>query len=326
MKQAVQIGALAIAVVLALASGIRIHAENQKKVPLGTDWSHRHMIYSALRNTANAEKVEREPRYQQQLLRRGSDNGRDGWMNPLRNEKRHQMTRDWSMLMGSGATLGAGNYAAKFAFDLNTEECGSDATPDYVAYNTSLPGSAGTTATGTVAFTLAPSAGDTVTIGLVTYTWQTSTGLCVGPCIIISTTGTDATRLREAVNDSGCTPTTCINITSANAAVTATSSGTSTILTSRTVGVPGNFTLSTSDPSSMDLSFAAGTNVAASVVAYDNLYSGCPSGTVPTTYWAYNTAGAANTSLTVSGDGTQVAFVQFDNVSGNEDLVILRWV
>jgi hypothetical protein len=30
----------------------------------------------------------------------------------------------------------------------------------------------------------------------------------------------------------------------------------------------------------------------ASVVAYDNLYSGCATGTVPSTYWAYNTGGA----------------------------------
>ena len=82
------------AVVLALSSGIKIHAENHsKKTPLGTDWSHRHLIYSALRNTANADKVEREPRYQQQLLRRGHDARGEGWQNPLRNDKRHQMTR-----------------------------------------------------------------------------------------------------------------------------------------------------------------------------------------------------------------------------------------
>jgi hypothetical protein len=63
----------------------------------------------------------------------------------------------------------------------------------------------------------------------------------------------------------------------------------------------------------------------ASIVAFDNLYSGCVAdGTVPTVYWAYNTGGTVTTSPVFSADGTQVAFVQTD-LAGNGILVLLKW-
>ncbi len=65
-----------------------------------------------------------------------------------------------------------------------------------------------------------------------------------------------------------------------------------------------------------------GTSGQASIVAFDNLYSGC-TGIVPTVYWAFNTAGQVLTSPTISGDGTQVAFVQ--TAGGIASLVLLKW-
>jgi len=59
----------------------------------------------------------------------------------------------------------------------------------------------------------------------------------------------------------------------------------------------------------------------ASIVAFDNLYSGCG---MPAVYWAYDTAGAAIlTSVTPSLDGSQVAFVQTS--AGAASLVVLKW-
>ncbi len=66
-----------------------------------------------------------------------------------------------------------------------------------------------------------------------------------------------------------------------------------------------------------------GSGTQASVVAYDNLYSGC-GGTVPQTYWAYNTGGQILTSPTISDDGTQVAFVQ-TSAALEGVLVVLKW-
>ncbi len=65
-----------------------------------------------------------------------------------------------------------------------------------------------------------------------------------------------------------------------------------------------------------------GSSTQASVVAYDNLYAGC-TGSVPQTYWAYNTGGQILTSPAFSLDGTQVAFGQ--TLSGQGQVVLLKW-
>jgi hypothetical protein len=67
----------------------------------------------------------------------------------------------------------------------------------------------------------------------------------------------------------------------------------------------------------------AGLSTQASIIAYDNLYSGC-TGTVPTTYWAYNTGGTIMTSVVLSKDGSQVAFAQSSS-GGVASLVLLKW-
>jgi len=65
-----------------------------------------------------------------------------------------------------------------------------------------------------------------------------------------------------------------------------------------------------------------GSSTQASIVGYDNLYSGC-SGIVPTVFWAFNTGGQVLTSPVISGDGMQVAFVQTNGGFGT--LVLLKW-
>jgi hypothetical protein len=63
----------------------------------------------------------------------------------------------------------------------------------------------------------------------------------------------------------------------------------------------------------------------ATILAYDNLYSGCPDLPVPTDYWAYNTGtgGTVNTSPVLSIEGNQIAFVQLNGLTSN--LVLLKW-
>jgi len=68
--------------------------------------------------------------------------------------------------------------------------------------------------------------------------------------------------------------------------------------------------------------FSTGLGSGASIVAFDNLYSGC-TGIIPTVYWAFNTGGQVLSSPTISGDGTQVAFVQ--TTGGIASLVLLKW-
>ncbi len=50
---------------------------------------------------------------------------------------RNTLKRDWSISLGPNATVGAGNYPAKFSFDITTANCGNAAQPDFVVFNTS---------------------------------------------------------------------------------------------------------------------------------------------------------------------------------------------
>ena len=50
--------------------------------------------------------------------------------------------RDWSMILGPGATVGAGMFPAKFSFNaIGAANCASASSPDFVVYNTSVAGS-----------------------------------------------------------------------------------------------------------------------------------------------------------------------------------------
>ena len=193
-------------------------------ISLVTDWSHHHLVYSQQTGTDLSSALRNEPRYWQQWLRR------NGMQSPTPDQQttdspstdlpatnpfpenaaaplttpRKRFKRDWAKSLGPGATVGAGQYPAKFSFGATSASCGGDPQPDFVAFNTSVPGSA----------------------------------------------------------------------------------------------------------------------TQASIVAFDNLYSGC-TGTVPTTYWAYNTGGTVQTSTTLSLDGAQLAFVQ--SSAGHAQLVLLKW-
>ena len=50
----------------------KTHAENHTPVHLTTDWSNRHMVYSAPSSMAQAWRLQAEPRYRHQLTRRNA--------------------------------------------------------------------------------------------------------------------------------------------------------------------------------------------------------------------------------------------------------------
>jgi hypothetical protein len=68
----------------------------------------------------------------------------------------------------------------------------------------------------------------------------------------------------------------------------------------------------------------AGAPGQANIIAYNNLYSTCNGG-APTVYWAYNTGGTVVNSVTLSLNGSQVAFVQSSS-SGVASFVLLTWL
>jgi hypothetical protein len=206
------------------------------RISMPHDWSHRHVVFSNPTTLEKSIRVGQDARFWHQWYRRNIrqtvpvaestfDESREqdetlswldgdwfGWFG--RFHRRHRrplprntLKRDWAISLGPNATVGAGNYPAKFSFDITTANCGSAAKPDFVVFNTSVNGS-----------------------------------------------GSQA-----------------------------------------------------------------------SIVAYDNLYAGCTTGIVPTTYWSYNTGGAVVTSVTLSLDGSQVAFVQTPASVPIANLVLLKW-
>jgi hypothetical protein len=67
----------------------------------------------------------------------------------------------------------------------------------------------------------------------------------------------------------------------------------------------------------------AGGTTQGDIVAFTNLYDGCPNDPKPASYWSYNTGGTVQTSPVLSLDGTQVAFTQ--TTGGVASLVLLKW-
>jgi hypothetical protein len=215
-------------------------ASSHARISVPHDWSHRHVVFSNPTTLDQSLRVGQDVRFWHQWYRRNVrqivpaeestfDESREqdknlpwidddsfgwfgwfGWFHRRHHKPipRNPLKRDWSMSLGPNATVGAGNYPAKFSFDITTANCGNAARPDFVVFNTSVNG-----------------------------------------------------------------------------------------MTSQ-----------------------------ASIVAYDNLYSGCiVSGAVPSTYWAYNTGGSVVTSVTLSLDGSQVAFVQTPASAPVASLVLLKW-
>ncbi len=90
---------------------------------------------------------------------------------------------------------------------------------------------------------------------------------------------------------------------------------------------PATFT-QTATPCATDIAIyntgLGGSSSQATVVAYNNIYASCNSGNGPTAYYGYNTGTAAvGTSVDLSADGTQIAFIQ-GNSGSAASLVVVR--
>ena len=119
--------------------------------PVTTDWSHHHLIFSRPSAADQAKRVQKDVRYWQQLSRQlplslpsagtTPDNKLSQGSNALLGK--HKFRRDWAEDMGSGASVGAGNFPAKFSFATTQANCGNAAQPDFVVYSTGLAGSSG---------------------------------------------------------------------------------------------------------------------------------------------------------------------------------------
>jgi hypothetical protein len=135
----------AIVFALMAAPDAKADGEHEHMV---TDWSHRYVVYSTPQSLMRRFELSRDRRYVDQWKRRESNrwrHDRDEWRWHRAPEDPHKIQGDWSEDMGAGATVGAGNYPAKFSFNTTSANCVTPAPPvgqqpDFVVYNTSLAG------------------------------------------------------------------------------------------------------------------------------------------------------------------------------------------
>jgi hypothetical protein len=130
----------------------QVSEESEAAFP--TDWSHHHLIFSKPATAEQAKRVQQDPRYWQQMARQSPATLREAETGSalvpelqLRSKavlrERAKIKKDWSADLGSGASVGARNYPAKYSFKGTTANCDGSSQPDFVVYGTGVAGSSG---------------------------------------------------------------------------------------------------------------------------------------------------------------------------------------
>lgn len=145
---------LGLTIVLA-AGALTLTAGDAEKpaktgIPIVTDWSSRHVVFSHPRTPEQEARIEKDIRYQMQLHRHDARTVSNEVDEYIRAHSRHprrfrgkRLHRDWSWNMGSGASSGASNFPAKYSFSSSIATCLSNTNPDFVVFGTGLAGGAG---------------------------------------------------------------------------------------------------------------------------------------------------------------------------------------
>jgi len=125
--------------------------QTHKPTHLVTDWSHRHLVFSQPRNAEEARRLAEDPRYDQQFNRQAArhlmqvpmpeavrNSFASGELQRPGHVHHPKLHRDWSEDLGSGGTLPANYFPAKYSFDVNTASCATDPNPDFAVFSTGL--------------------------------------------------------------------------------------------------------------------------------------------------------------------------------------------
>jgi hypothetical protein len=203
-----------------------VRAQGRKApIHMTTDWSNRHIVFSQPSSLPQSWRLNNEPRFNHQWLRRnaralqpkgqppqsGSPANRDAIdqpsggrvrndigdrpIGPFRpNRRRGPATdvqtihADWGMSMQANGTTGIEMFPAKFSFDVSAAP---DCVNDFVVFNTSLPGSAPANASRNGTFTGNAANAQTVTItnGTDSITLFANTGVLTTASGTVTTNG-----------------------------------------------------------------------------------------------------------------------------------------
>jgi hypothetical protein len=161
------------------------------------DWSHHHLIFSRPASPEIEQRLKHDPRYRMQQARRGARTATvEQYMQSLdaiarqlaapkrtnAGKKSKQLTGDWSVNIGSSATVGAARYPAKFSFNpIGNPDC----TNDFVVFNTGKTGASSQASL--LAFNKLY---DTTCSGGPAVYWSYNTGGLVSNSVVLSADGT----------------------------------------------------------------------------------------------------------------------------------------
>ncbi|PYX48053.1 MAG: hypothetical protein DMG79_12785, partial [Acidobacteria bacterium] len=109
-------------------------------IPLPTDWSHSHVIFTRPASDEQARLIGDDPRYWQQLYRQGQSQVLAPEVTDL-SVAGITPGGTWPQSLGHTAAPGAANFPAKYSLSSGTANCGSAAVPDYVVYTSGVIGS-----------------------------------------------------------------------------------------------------------------------------------------------------------------------------------------
>jgi len=155
------------------------------RVPMVTDWSHRHLIFShadayASSGSPKALRAQADPRFRQQVARRNAvaraavpvSIELPAATQPVPADSgvliEGSLSRDWTSSLANFGTVGNGQYPAKFEFNINASVTSANCTSDFVVFNNNSASGTHTgfieNATNVGIFWGAPPVGSTITI------------------------------------------------------------------------------------------------------------------------------------------------------------------
>jgi hypothetical protein len=170
---------------------------SEAAAPAIEDWTYHHVIFSKPATAEQARRLEQDPRYRQQIRRElpsAPEAETPRVVAPEFQAHTHGDTNNaglWQEDLGAGATIGAGNYPAKYSFSGSTASC----TSDFVVFPTGLAGA--TKQASIVAYSNLYATGCTGTVPSVYWAYNTGTGSTIQSSPVFSRDGAQLAFVQE---------------------------------------------------------------------------------------------------------------------------------
>ncbi len=170
---------------------------SEAAAPAIEDWTYHHVIFSKPATAEQARRLEQDPRYRQQIRRELPSAPEAETPRVVTSEFQAHTHGDtdnaglWQEDLGAGATIGPGNYPAKYSFNGSIASC----TSDFVVFPTGLAGA--TKQASIVAYSNLYATGCTGTVPSPYWAYNTGTGSTIQSSPVFSRDGAQLAFVQE---------------------------------------------------------------------------------------------------------------------------------